>query len=241
MITVFVKLGDEEPEPYEIEESSTCEELIGCVSTLHNISPEKITITLNDKIIEKDVVISTMDLGNILFFKAIVAKPNDEFLDEMFDKKQQLLIEEQIRKEQVEHNLQYAYENTPEAFIRFSLLWVEVEINGQKSLALVDTGAQSSIIPYEIAQKCHVDYLIDKRYQTITQGVGVQVSKGRIHALNVKVGKHIWTNAFMVLTGSIDHLILGIDWMMKNRAIIDLTERCIILQGEKIPFVEKND
>ena len=199
MISVFAKIGDEEPELYELESNSTCEDLIACVSTKHDILPENITITVDGKIIDKDVVISSLDLGSILYFTVIVAKPNDEFLEEMFDKEQQLRIEEQIRREQIEHNLEYAYENTPEAFIKFSLLWVNVEINGVKTIALVDTGAQSSIIPYDIAKTCHVDYLIDQRFQTLTMGVGAQVSKGRIHALNVKVGNHVWTNSFMVV------------------------------------------
>ena len=241
MVTVFAKIGDNEPDMFELEENSTCEDLIACVATKNDIDPENITITVDGKIINKDVVISSLDLGSILYFTVIVGRPNDEYLDEMFDKQQQLQIEEQIRREQIEHNLQYAYENTPEAFIKFSLLWVNVEINGVKSLALIDTGAQSSIIPYDIAKACHVDYLIDQRFQTLTMGVGAQVSKGRIHALNVKVGNHVWTNSFMVLTGTINHMILGIDWMTKNRAVLDLAQRCIILQGEKIPFIERDD
>lgn len=239
MLTVFVKTPKNEPEPFELDETSTCEELIACVATKYNVDPENITICVDRRVINKDVIISKLDLGNILYFDAIFATDRDEFIEDMFDIEQQKKIEEQIRKEQIDHNLKYAYDNTPEAFTQFSLLWIKCEINGTPVVALVDTGAQMSIIPLDVAKNCSVEYLIDTRYRIITQGVGTQKSMGRIHALNVKIGNEVWTNSFTVLTGSIDHVILGIDWMTKNRAIIDLSQRCIILNGKKIPFIER--
>ena len=236
---VFVKMNDEQdPFEVEIDEDSTIGYLIAMVSSAREIPPENITITLDSKILDPDTVITSLDLGSILYFTAVVAQDNDRFMSSMFDVQQQERIMRQIHQEQIEDNLRYAYEHNPEAFIPFSLLYIKCKINNVEITAMIDTGAQISILPLAIAQKCHVDYLIDKRYRSVTLGVGAQTTHGRIHALSVMVGGTVWTNPFSVLDNNMTYCILGVDWLTKNRAIVSLEKMCLIINGISVPFVQ---
>ncbi|KAK8858026.1 Nuclear receptor-interacting protein 3 [Tritrichomonas musculus] len=236
---VFVKFQNEdEPIELEIDEDCTVELMIAMVASIRDIPPDEITITLNDKVLDLDTVVSTLDLGSIVFFTAVVEKDQDKYMSNMFDVKQQEQIMQQIHQRQIDENLAYAYENNPEAFISFSLLFITCKINNTPIKAMIDTGAQISILPLAIAQKCHVDYLIDKRYRTVTLGVGAQTSVGRIHALSVMVGDTVWTNPFSVLEGTLDHCILGVDWLTKNRATISLEKMTLSISGTVVKFEE---
>lgn len=232
---------DNEPEPFEVNDNSTIEELICCIATKYNYDSADISILLDDKELPASTVISTLDLSNIVYFDAKIGQEKDQFIDMMFDAEEQKRIEAQIRQENIDHNLQYAYENNPENFIVYSSPFIKCSINGVEVVALIDTGAQSSIIPHALTKKCNVKYLIDARYRTLTKGVGMQTSKGVIHGLNVKVGNEVWTNRFVVLDDTLDHAILGIDWLKKNRALIDLAQNCLILHGQKVPLFDRNE
>ena len=201
------------------------------ISSLRDIPADEITILLNDKILNPDTVISTLDLGSILYFTAVVEKDHDKYMSQMFDVRQQEQIMQQIHQKQIDDNLTYAYENNPEGFVSFSLLFITCKINNTPVKAMLDTGAQISILPLSIAQQCHVDYLIDRRYRTVTVGVGAQTTVGRIHALAVQVGGVVWSNPFQVLDGTLNHCILGVDWLTKNRAIISLGNRTLNING----------
>ncbi|OHT04711.1 Clan AA, family A2, retrotansposon aspartic peptidase [Tritrichomonas foetus] len=236
---IFVKLNHEEdPFEVEIEEDSTIGYLIAIVASMRNINPENLTITLEDRILSPDTLITSLDLGSILYFTAVVAQDNDRYMSSMFDVRQQQMIMQQIQQQNIEDNLQYAYEHNPEAFIPFSLLYITCKINNVPIKALIDTGAQISILPLAVAQRCHVDYLIDKRYRTVTMGVGAQTSHGRIHALPVQVGDTAWTNPFVVLDNNLDHCILGVDWLTKNRATISLETMTLNISGTCVKFEE---
>lgn len=239
-IIVFAKLSDQEPDQYELTETSTMEELIACVASKYDVGPENVTILLDDKICKPDTLITSYDLGNILYFDVVISKQQDQYIDEMFDIEEQRKIEAQIRQENINHNLQYAYDNNPESFIMYSSPFIKCYINGVEVVALIDTGAQISILPHAIAKKCNVEYLIDTRFKSITIGVGRQQSQGVIHALNVKVGGEVWSNKFTVLDDTLDHVILGIDWMKKNRAIIDLANNVLILHDQKIQLFDRD-
>ena len=163
-------------------------------------------------------------------------------IDHMFDAGEQQRILEQIRQQRIEENLQYAYQNNPEGFVPYSLLFIECKINNKPVKAMIDTGAQVSILPFSIAKDCEVDYLIDRRWQTVTVGVGVQRSVGRIHALQVQVQNRVWANPFVVLDkGPLDHCILGVDWLTKNQAVIRLADRTLTVGDVVTPFLQPHE
>ncbi|KAG1186399.1 hypothetical protein G6F35_014663 [Rhizopus arrhizus] len=76
------------------------------------------------------------------FQKAQLAALNDD----PFDVEAQKRIEDAIRQENIAANLEAAMEYNPESFARVTRLYINVEINNKKLVALVDSGAQSTVI-----------------------------------------------------------------------------------------------
>lgn len=235
---IFVETNDDhETHEIEIEETSNVEFVKAMIASIKMWPPTEITLTLDDKVLSDDLLINSLDLGRVLKFTAIHTVQNDEYLNEMFDVKKQKEIEKQIQQENVNHNMQYAYDHNPESFISYNLLFIKCKINNVDVVAMLDTGAQISIIPFEMTKRCNVDYLIDSRFKSTAVGVGVQKIIGRIHALVVVVMGIAFENNFSILDGPLNNIILGVDWLTKNRAIIDLQQGCLILKNQKIPFV----
>ncbi|KAI9028843.1 hypothetical protein CLU79DRAFT_515380 [Phycomyces nitens] len=65
--------------------------------------------------------------------------------EDPFDIEAQKRIENAIRQENIAANLEAAMEYNPESFARVTRLYINVEINGCKLVALVDSGAQSTV------------------------------------------------------------------------------------------------
>ncbi|KAF1799767.1 hypothetical protein FB192DRAFT_1139216 [Mucor lusitanicus] len=66
--------------------------------------------------------------------------------DDPFDVEAQKRIEDAIRQENIAANLEAAMEYNPESFARVTRLYINVEINNKHLVALVDSGAQSTVI-----------------------------------------------------------------------------------------------
>lgn len=113
------------------------------------------------------------------YFKLMNADPNDA--------DSQKKIEEMIKWKNINENLQMAQEYLPETFLPVHMLFINIEINKNNVVALVDTGAQSTIISEDLAKKCGVFNLCDTRYSGIAKGVGTSKIIGVIHAAQLKI------------------------------------------------------
>lgn len=236
-LVVFVKIeDDDEPLEVTLPPEADVALLSSIVASLKDFPPNKISIVLGEDLIPPEKRVADIELKNELYFTARYEKEEESFVDEMFDREEQRKILEQIRKEQRDISYSASLEVNPEAFVPYDLIFIHCKVNGVSLTAMVDTGAQMSVLPLNLAKKCHVDWLIDPRFKTITCGVGVQKSEGRIHELKIELEGMIFPNPFVVLNGTNRFCIFGIDWLTKNRAIIDIPSRCLRIQGKTIPF-----
>lgn len=102
------------------------------------------------------------------------------------------------------------------------MLYINMELNGTKFQAFVDTGAQSTIISKAFAQKAGVLKDIDTRFRGVAVGVGTSAIVGRIHSAKLKVDNRHTIECSLQVIDNIDmDFLFGIDMLKKHRVKSD--------------------
>jgi len=162
----------------------------------------------------------------------------------IMDPENQKKIEEMIKMQRINENLEYAQEEMPETFVKVHMLYIDCSVNGVPIHGFVDTGAQNTIMSKKCAEKCQLTKIMDERFKGIAVGVGTGKIIGKIHAAQLEIGMKYFPCSFTIMDSdslNVD-LILGLDNLRRHKCVIDLTDNSLrIMGGEvKVPFLAEN-
>ncbi|KAH9089209.1 hypothetical protein Ae201684P_001414 [Aphanomyces euteiches] len=119
---------------------------------------------------------------------------------------------------------------------------VAVTINGVPVSALIDTGAIISVISEECWVRAGSPTLWKSRTNMISvQGQSLQTLG--LRTFTIRLAERTELFPFHVMPGTVSHCILGIDYLRRVHAQIDLIQNCLIVPGTSRPLslIRKSD
>lgn len=143
-------------------------------------------------------------------------------------------IEEYITKKRLDDLYAETYENYPELLIPTQMLFIEGSINKYKTDIFVDTGAQTTIISQNFAEKADLMQFVDRRHATQIVGVGTQRSVGKIWKVQLEIKGRFFVLTATVLKNFGHDVLLGLDMMKRHHCVIDLSKRILVFGLEGI-------
>ena len=111
----------------------------------------------------------------------------------------------------------------------FAPLQVMCEVNGYMIPAILDTGAQITIMSSSCAKRCHISNNIDTRYSGRAVGVGSSTIIGRISSLPMRIGPINFDGCVSVLHESRVDFLIGLDFLKRFKCEISIKNNILTL------------
>lgn len=126
----------------------------------------------------------------------------------------------------------------------FHPIQVMCEVNGHLIPAMIDTGAEITVMSSACARRCRLSNLIDDQHSGKAIGVGFSDIIGGIEGLGMRIGPLNFQNKVSILRHSRCDFLIGLDVLRRFNSEISLKDRILKLnvRGEevRIPIVSSN-
>ena len=159
---------------------------------------------------------------------SLIYKPDEIFVQQIISAKK--------REEKIKQNYLQAYTEIPQVFTPTNMIHITAKINNVPVKFLIDTGAQSSILPLSVPTACGLEDLIDEKYSGVLRGVGTDRIMGRIHYLELTFSCGVYPGSFTICKNDKLEPILGIDMMQSLGLKLDFVKRVLIIGNNEIKF-----
>lgn len=120
--------------------------------------------------------------------------------------------------------------------IAFKPLQVMCEVNGYLIPAMIDTGAEITVMSASCAKRCGVSNLIDTQHSGKAVGVGFSEIVGGIDGMGLRIGPLNFQSKISILRSSRCDFLIGLDILKRFKCDISLREKHLRfhLRGEEV-------
>jgi len=155
----------------------------------------------------------------------------------------QARLEQAIQQKNIMENFEAAMEYNPEAFGSVAMLYVNMEVNGVPLKGFVDSGAQTTIMSKNCAERCNLLRLMDTRFQGLAVGVGSAKILGRIHLAPATAAGQSFPISITVLEQDGMEFLFGLDNLKRHQCSIDLKDNALHFphMDLRLPFLPEHE